>query len=222
MPYKMRTNRYLFILGVSLLLSFGVFCRTYAQNDEALKEAVRKISDIFRRSENYTVHFTVSVENELPPTRGTITVNGVKYNVILPENHIIFDGQDLYNYSKADKEVIIEKGRTDDTPTESLSDIFSLNVDAYTIRKADMNATGPTGANMTAIELVPSDQSEITKLHIFIQKDNPVPAAIHIFPNGGKEIDIDINKVLLDLQPEPERFVFSREKFKNAEIIDFR
>ena len=135
---------------------------------------------------------------------------------------VIFDGQDLYNYSKADKEVIIEKGRTDDTPTESLSDIFSLNVDAYTIRKADMNATGPTGANMTAIELVPSDQSEITKLHIFIQKDNPVPAAIHIFPNGGKEIDIDNNKVLLNLQPEPERFVFSREKFKNAEIIDFR
>ncbi len=214
-------NKYI-LIGATLFFYFSVFCPTYAQNNDVLKEAVQKISDVFRQSKNYTVHFTVSVENELPPTRGTITVNDSKYEVIMPENHIIFDGKDLYNYSKTDKEVIIEKGRTNGTPTGALSDIFSLDVNAYTIQKAAIDITGPTGGYMTAIELIPFNQEEISKIHIFVQKDNPVPAAIHVFPKSGEKIDIDINKVLLNLQPEPERFIFTPEKFKNAEIIDFR
>lgn len=194
---------------------------SFSQTADKASEIISKIQNTFSSSENYCINFYVSVDNEMTDTKGVITINKDKYNVNIDDNTIIFDGVNIYNYSKRNNEVTIERPKSNGSFSGNPKEVFELDINKFNVlSNVD---TLLNGVKSNIITLSPKNKAlEIENIVVTIQKDNSIPSELTLKPNNSNVIHLRIQKALVNIVPEPELFIFDDKKYKNIEIIDFR
>lgn len=159
-----------------LLLFIGISTNSVAQEDDAQK-LLDEVSAQMTSYTNMEITFTSSLSNEAagikegdePPMKGTIFLEGEKYNLDYFGNSFIFDGKKLYVINHDEKEIAINDGDFDtDDGFIYPSKLLTFYKEGYTF-KLGKTAT-IKGKGIQFIELIPIDSnSDIVKVELGIE-----------------------------------------------------
>lgn len=159
-----------------LLFFIGISTNSIAQEDDA-KKLLDEVSAQMTSYANMEITFTSSLSNEAagikegdePPMKGTIFLEGEKYNLDYFGNSFIFDGKKLYVINHDEKEIAINDGDFDtDDGFIYPSKLLTFYKEGYTF-KLGKTAT-IKGKEIQFVELIPIDSdSDIVKVELGIE-----------------------------------------------------
>jgi hypothetical protein len=159
-----------------LLLFVGVSTNSFAQDNKA-KKLLDEVSTTMTSYTNMKIVFTSSLSNEAagikegdePPMKGTIFLEGEKYNLDYVGNSFIFDGKKLYVINHDEKEIAINDSDFDaDDGFIYPSKLFTFYQEGYTYKLG--KRTTINGKKIQFVDLTPIDSnSDIVKVELGIE-----------------------------------------------------
>ncbi|MGN0004057.1 MAG: outer membrane lipoprotein carrier protein LolA [Sphingobacterium composti] len=208
------------LLG-STLLSFG-------QTDAAAKKILNEVSKKYSSYKTIQSDFSLSIQDA---NKKTHTTNGVmyfnkpknQYAISLPDQEIISDGKSVWNISKDIKEVQISENENNDK-TIGPNNLFNFYQKGYKyVLMPDEKIIRQGKSEMAkVIELSPEDtKTNYFKIKLRINKNNHIQD-VTIFDKSSNKYIYTINTLYLGKNFGPQMFSFSKDKYKDYEIVDLR
>lgn len=205
-----------------LLLLMMMVISSRAQNDPAAIRILDRFSENALAAPSVSMKFNaVSVdqlEGYTDTVPGSIILSRDKYRLELTDNIIWFNGETLWNYLPAEKEVTISKPESDDDSFMSRpSSIFTLYREGYRSRLLEESAT------ICVIDLYPEDtRSDLIRIRLTLNKPSLNIRNLEYKTKNGLTITLDIKEYDLKQKPDPSVFIFQASRYRGVEIIDMR
>ena len=183
----------IWLFVITLLVNTSAFSQ---QKDEA-KILLDNVSTTMKSYNNMALDFSTSLTNEEAgiyeddelPTRGSITLQGEKYNLNYLGNTFIFDGLKLYVINNDEKEIMInDQDLEEDDGVIYPSKLLTFYKEGYTYKMGAIKNI--KGRKIQFIDLTPIDtDSEIVKVNLGIDvKTSHIYKLIQFGDNGTKTI----------------------------------
>jgi len=207
----------------SLLIFF--ISATYiaeAQTDPAAIKILDSFSSSALAAPSVSMKFKLITDDLAEKTadtlKGSVIISKDKYMLDLPDNKVWFDGNVSYSYLPAEQEVTITKpGRKDNSFQSRPSGIFTMYKKGYKTRLIDETK------DSYVIDLYPEDlKSELVRVRLTIGKTRNDLKKLEYKRTDGIVATVSVSEYSLLVKPAPDTFTFSREKYKDADIIDMR
>lgn len=152
--------------------------------------------------------------------KGKLIQQGSKYRLDIPDRTIVNDGQALWTYLPADKEVTIRDNEAEgeyNTPLDWLK-IYEKK-DYYF---ALTNQVKENGVLLDQIEFKPRDRkAEYSKVRLSIDPTN-TPKKIEIFFKDGMRMILQLDKLNSNAVIDPATFLFDAKKYPGVHVEDLR
>ena len=183
----------IWLFVITLLVNTSAFSQ---QKDEA-KILLDNVSTTMKSYNNMALDFSTSLTNEEAgiyeddelPTRGSITLQGEKYNLNYLGNTFIFDGLKLYVINNDEKEIMInDQDLKEDDGVIYPSKLLTFYKEGYKYKMGAIKNI--KGRKIQFIDLTPIDtDSEIVKVNLGIDvKTSHIYKLIQFGDNGTKTI----------------------------------
>ncbi len=158
------------------------------------------------------------IENRSDSLVGSIILSGDKYKLILGENTVWHNGETIWNYLSAEKEVTITRpDKKDHSFQNRPSEIFSMYKSGFKSRLIEDRS------DAYIIDLYPEDiKSDLVRVRLIISKADLNLRSLEYKGREGLVITLQISEYNLKQKPDPEIFIFHPEKYKGVEINDMR
>jgi outer membrane lipoprotein carrier protein len=158
------------------------------------------------------------MENSIDTIAGLIILSKDKYKLDLRDNITWFNGETVWNYLPAEKEVTITKADKKDNSFQNRpSAIFSLYKKGYKNRLIEEKQ------GSYIIDLYPEDiKSDLLRVRLSIGKSLLDLKSLEYKQRDGIVITIYIKEYNLKVKPDPETFNFLISKYKGVEVVDMR
>ena len=158
------------------------------------------------------------IENRSDTLVGSIILSGDKYKLILGENTVWHNGETIWNYLSAEKEVTITRpDKKDHSFQNRPSEIFSMYKSGFKSRLIEDRS------DAYIIDLYPEDiKSDLVRVRLIISKADLNLRSLEYKGREGLVITLQISEYNLKQKPDPETFIFHPEKYKGVEINDMR
>ncbi|WP_321332772.1 LolA-like putative outer membrane lipoprotein chaperone [uncultured Bacteroides sp.] len=212
-------KKLIFTLSISLFSIVQLF----AQQREA-KSVLDKTAASFRKSEGIKAEFEIksfSKGHPLGQTEGVIQLKGQKFMLKTPEATTWFDGKTQWSYLSGSEEVNIS------TPTEE--ELRNLNPYTllYMYKKGFSYKLGATtifrGRPIYEIKLVATDKNQnLISMILYIAKDSYQPLYIVAEQRDKSRSEITVTGYQNGQKYIDSLFVFNKNRYPKAEIIDLR
>ncbi len=193
-----------------------------AQNDPAAIRILDRFSENALAAPSVSMKFNAVTVDQLEgytdTVPGTIILSRDKYRLELTDNIIWFNGETLWNYLPAEKEVTISKPEGDDDSFLSRpSSIFTLYREGYRSRLLEESAS------LYVIDLYPEDtRSELIRIRLTLSKPSLNIRELEYKNRNGLTITLNVKEYDLRQKPDPSVFTFQSSKYRGVEIIDMR
>ena len=208
----------IFLMAVSLLK---------AQPDAKAKQILDEVSAKTRSFPSITADFIFSLENIHADIRenneGTIKVKGSKYRLELPEIglQVYSDGITLWNYMAEGNQVTISAVEEGGDDLMDPASVFTIYEKGFRSKLVDDKRIG--SVDCYQIELYPdSDEFEVTKIVLFIGKQDKMIKSASLFGTDGNLYGIEIKKMNTTDDLPDAFFVFNPADYSDLVVIDFR
>jgi outer membrane lipoprotein carrier protein len=157
-------------------------------------------------------------ENTSDTLDGSIILSKDKYRLILGENTVWYDGNTIWSYLTAEKEVTITRpDRKDHSFQNRPSEIFSMYKSGYKSRLIEERS------DSYLIDLYPEDiKSDHVRVRLALKRSDLNLLSIEYKRKDGQVITLQISDYNLKQMPDPDTFVFQAGKYKGVEINDMR
>ena len=211
-----------------LLLFVGISTNNFAQTNAA-KKLLDEVSAKMTSYTNMKIVFNSSLSNEEagikegdePPMRGTIFLEGEKYNLNYIGSNFIFDGKKLYVINHDEKEIAINDSDFDDEDGFIYpSKLLTFYKEGYTYKLGKV--TTVKGKKIQLVALTPIDSnSDIVKVELSIElKTKHIYKLAQIGSNSAKTTFTIISLKGNQALPK-DTFTFNKESYlKKNYIID--
>jgi outer membrane lipoprotein carrier protein len=205
-------------LSVVLLLTLNAS----GQNDQQAIKILDKFSASAFGAPSVSMKFllvtTDQMENTNDTLTGSIILSKDKYKLDLTDNIIWFNGETLWSYLPAEKEVTITKADKNDNSFQNRpSAIFTMYKRGYKCRLIEERS------DSYIIDLYPEDiKSDILRVRLSIGKSLMNLKSLEYKKRDGIVVALHVQEYNLKLKPESDAFIFRSEKFKGVEINDMR
>jgi outer membrane lipoprotein-sorting protein len=205
----------------STLLSFG-------QTDAAAKKILNDVSKKYSSYRTIQSDFSLSIQDA---NKKTHTTNGVmyfnkpqnQYAISLPDQEIMSDGKSVWSISKDIKEVQVSENENNSN-TIGPNNLFNFYQKGYKyVLMADEKIIRQGNTESAkVIELSPEDtKTNYFKIKLRINKNNHIQD-VTIFDKSSNKYTYMINTLFLGKKFNQEMFTFSKEKYKDYEVVDLR
>jgi outer membrane lipoprotein carrier protein len=194
-------------------------------NDPEAKKILDAVSTKFKTYKAPQASFTYKVENAqgkaLSTKKGTVTMKGNKYKVVMDGLEIYSDGKTVWNYDKSANEVTInnvDASGSAMTPQKLLTNFYDKDFYyKYNGEKKDGKKT------VQEIELTPTDKSRtFHKVYLMVDKTaNTISTARFLEKSGGR-YSYTINSIKPSATVTDKDFTFDKSKYPNVEVVDLR
>jgi outer membrane lipoprotein-sorting protein len=136
----------------------------------------------------------------------------------MTDNIVWFNGETAWSYLPAEKEVTISKpSKKDDSFQTKPSAVFSIYKKGYKARLLE------EGTDSYLIDLYPEDiNSDHVRIRLKIGKPVLDLKSLEYKYKNGVTVTLKVKEFDLKQKPVNSDFVFSPEKYKEAEIVDMR
>lgn len=195
------------------------------KNDPDAKKILDAVSARFKTYTAPQASFTYQVENAqgkaLSTKKGTVTMKGNRYKVILDEMEIYSDGKTTWNYDKSTNEVTVDNVNTGAgamTPQKLFTNFYDKDF-YYKLNGVKKEA----GKTLQEVELTPIDKTRpFHKVYVWIDKaTNTIYSAKFLEKTGGR-YSYTINSLKGSASIPDSYFIFDKSKYPGVEIVDLR
>ena len=157
-------------------------------------------------------------ENRSDTLEGSIILSKDKYRLNLGDNTVWYNGETIWNYLSAEKEVTITKpDKKDNSFQNKPSGIFTMYRKGYKTRLIDEKM------DSWVIDLYPEDiKSELIRVRLTIGKALTDLRSLEYKRDDGVVLTIFVSEYDLKYKPDQDTFIFNPEKYKGVEVIDMR
>lgn len=210
-------KRFSIVIG-AIFLTINAF----SQKDPGAVKILDKFSAKALGAPSISMSFTLEtidqVEGTNTTTEGSIVLSKDKYRLDLKDNIVWFNGETVWSYLPAEKEVTVSKpGKKDDSFQSKPSSVFSLYKKGYKIRLIEENE------NSYLIDLYPEDiKSDHIRLRLLIGKQSLNLISAEYKYKNGITIQLTVKNYDLSKTADLTSFVFPSDNYKGVEIIDMR
>ena len=212
----MKLSRILLFCATLLLANAQV---AQAQNGTA---ALDRVVEKIRRSGDLSAAFTLTVYNALnepvDKLSGTIKLSGDKFYWTTPAMTVWYNGQLQWAYVKASEEVNL----TEPTPAE----IASIN--PYTLittykQNFNVKALKAKNSQQRVAELTPKKKgTQIDRVVLTVNASNWMPQSFQIYYSDRTHSTIALSRLVTGQNFSDATFVFDKQQYLKAEVIDLR
>ncbi|MEP6676617.1 MAG: outer membrane lipoprotein carrier protein LolA [Ferruginibacter sp.] len=216
-----------FIFSLSLFITVvnAQVPKGMGNSDPDAKKVLDAVSAKFKTYKYVTAKFNLKIENSggksIGSKTGTVQMKGSKYHVVLTDQEIFCDGNSVWTYDKAAKEVTITKvdpNGNSMTPQK----IFTNFYDKDFLYK--LNGESKSGTKVIQeIELTPIDKSKaFHKVYLYIDKAAQTITTTKVLENTGNKYTYGVSSINTTAVVPDASFVFDTKKFPGAEVNDLR
>lgn len=214
----------------SLVLFLVIFSGLHAQvpkgmgtSDPDAKKILDAVSAKFKTYKSVQAKFLLKIENasgkNLGTKSGAVSMKGTRYYIAVTGQEIYCDGNDIWTYDKASKEVTINKV---DPSANSITPqkLFTNFYDKDFLYKLNGNVK-MNGKTMQEVELTPIDKTKaFHKVLLYIDKS--VINTTKIFEKTGNRYTYTMNNMSTNANIPDATFVFDAKKYPGVEVVDLR
>ena len=180
---------------ILLFLSLSITSITFSQNSDKAKSLLDEVSTKMSAYKNMYLGFSQTLSNkeaginegDEPPIRGTINLQGEKYNLNYLGNNFIYDGKKLYVINNEEKEISITDGDiSDDDGFIYPSKLLTFYKEGYNLEMGALQNIN--GRKIQFVTLNPMDSSaDIIKVELGIDaKTKHIYKLVQTGENGAK------------------------------------
>lgn len=211
-------GKYLYFLAPFLLTTTMVT----GQNDDAAIKILDRFSEKSLAAPSVSMKFELVTVNQMDNSNesisGSIILSKNKYRLELPDNITWFNGETVWSYLIAEKELTINKADKKDNSFQNRpSTIFSIYKEGYKCRLIEDKP------DLATIDLYPEDiKSEHLRVRLIIGKALLDLRSLEYKKRDGIVITLNVLNYDLKQKPEPNSFVYPQSAYKGVEVIDMR
>lgn len=209
----------------SAVLTVNAQDKNPTQNDPQAKKVLDAVSTKFKTYKAPQATFTYKVENAqgkaLSTKKGTVTMKGSKYKVMMDGLTIISDGKTIWNYDKSSNEVTVnnvDASATAMTPQKLLTNFYDK--DFY----YKYNGEKKEGTKVVQeIELTPTDKTRpFHKVYLMVDKTAKNISSARFLEKSGGRYSYTINTLKTSATTTDKDFTFDKTKYPGVEVVDLR
>jgi outer membrane lipoprotein carrier protein len=192
------------------------------QTDKEALSILDKFSATATAAPSISMKFLLITNNQAEKTidtlKGSIILSKDKYRLELPDNIIWFNGEIIWSYLSAEKEVTINKAdKKDNSFQNKPSAIFSMYKSGYKCRLIEEKS------DSWIIDLYPEDlKSDFVRVRISIGKQLMNLNSLEYKKKDGTIVTLNVLNYNLKEKPASDTFVFQAAKYKGVEVVDMR
>jgi outer membrane lipoprotein carrier protein len=194
-----------------------------AQNDAKAKNVLdamtKKVKTLKTIKANFVLNIIGAKVNETK--KGSISLKGEKYHVLLGGQEIICDTKTIWTYNKETKEVQVSNYNASEqamSPAKLLTNSYEKDY-SYSY-KGEKKEKGKT---FEQVALTPKDNSaKANKIELMVDKATSMVASGNIFEKNGTKIQYTISNFTPDTNIPDSYFVWDAKAHAGVEVVDLR
>ena len=196
-------------LLTSLLIAFSLQSKAI----ETAAQLISKCANTVNNAPSLVVKATVSAAQESFVVN--MTLSRERFVFDYPQMKVWYDGTTQWTYIKGNRELNITEPTQEELLEINPFAILNFYRKAYTARR--LESTTPT------IELVAKEPTAtIRKAVITIDPANDMPSKIVVTFSNGHTLTATITSITRGKTKSPSAFIFDKDKYPTAEIVDLR
>lgn len=201
-----------FILLATLWFVLPLEAQTTLTAQQVLSKAVGTISG----AKGVETKFTVSGSGY--SGRGEIKTLGSKFNVVLPDVEVWYNGKNLYTYNKrAGETTLITPTSEELAETNPLAYITGAQKN-YTVTFSTVKKTGKY-----VLELLPKSKvGGVKRITLTLNKTTYAPEKIVMEPVSGSPLTAEISAFKTGVSLSVSDFEYPKSKYPKVELVDLR
>jgi len=212
-----------------IICLLGLCCiarQAAAQNDPKAKtilDAVTKKMNTCKTIKASLVVRLTDVKGKVTDTKkGTVSLKGQKYHVLLGGQEIICDNKTVWNYNKDAKEVQVNNYNPDEQAL-SPAKLFTMNFYDKEYKYKYAGAKKVNNKDCDVVELVPVNASkQFTKVELIVDKKTNTIAGGNIWQKNGSKVLCDINNFTPNADITDDYFTYNAKTHPGVEVVDLR
>ena len=208
------------------ILALGLFIATQsatAQNDPKAKAILEGLSKKVKSLKSMKANFVLNLSGgKVKDTKkGTLSLKGEKYHIVLGSQEIICDNATSWTYNKETKEVQIttpSQGEQSISPAKLLTNAYDKDY-KYTY----MGEKKEQGKNCDLIELFPKDGSKkISKIDLYVDKATSMVSSVNTFDKNGNQTQYILSNLTQNPNIPDNYFTWNQKEHPGVEVVDLR
>lgn len=206
----------------SLLLLTLTTLYSFAQNEQDAMKFLDKFSAKALAAPSVSMNFELvnvdQMESKIDTLIGSIILSKDKYQLVMPDYTVWFNGETSWNYLYDEKEVTVTKpDKKDNSLQNHPSSIFSMYKKGYKTRLIEEKM------DSYIIDLYPEDiKSDLLRVRLSIGKNLMDLKTLEYKKRDGIIITIFVSEYDLTKKPQADAFIFPSNKYKGVDINDMR
>lgn len=208
----------------SFLLAVSIF--SFAQQrDPKAKALLDAVSAKFKTYKTVTAKFAYEIQNSagkaLAKKTGTVNMKGEKYSINFGANKIISDGQTVWNYDPASKEVTVNEASKSSgtiTPQKLFTNFYD---DDFNYAMAGEDKIG--GRAVQKVILQPVDTKKpFSRVYLSIDKITRNLVSVFVAEKSGNRYIYSISNLKSNVPLTDGMFSFNKAAYPGVEVVDLR
>jgi outer membrane lipoprotein carrier protein len=207
---------------LSFLLFTLITIPSVAQTEQDALKILDKFSSTALGAPSVSMKFELvnvdQMEKTIDTLNGSLMLSKDKYQLVMPDYTVWFNGETSWNYLYAEKEVTITKpDKKDNSFQNRPSSIFSMYKKGYKTRVIEEKM------DSYIIDLYPEDiKSDLLRVRLTIGKTLMDLKTFEYKKRDGIIITIYVSEYDLKQKPQADSFIFPSAKYKGVDINDMR
>jgi outer membrane lipoprotein carrier protein len=221
-------NRVQNIFGSAVLIAALLFFAAspaMAQNDARAKNILesvsKKINGLKSLKANFSLHLAGNKGKVSDTKKGTVSVKGQKYHVMLGGQEIICDGKTVWTYNKDTKEVQVsyyDPNEQTISPTKLFTNFYDKEY-SYSYKGEEKSQ----GKNCEVVELMPKDKNkQFSKIDLMVDKASHTIAGGNVWEKNGNQYQYQISNFTPDVSIPDSYFAWNAGEHPGVEVVDLR
>lgn len=220
------------LLSVLLLSINLIFSQAQnAANDTEAAALLQKMSEKYKSYKNLSAEFVLLIERPkakpeddakkyTDTLKGSVLLQGNKFNVTIKEQQIICDGKNIWTYLPAEKEVQVNYFEESED-VFSPSKIFSLYKEGYLYQIKEKKVS--EGKKLTVIEMSPSGKKvSFFKIDVAVDEATLQILSSRIYEKNGVRYYYKLRKQSSNVNTTDDSFTFDAKKYPGVKVVDLR
>ncbi len=205
------TTLFRYIIVSVILTTANIVASATEAND-----IIEKFISTFESAKSLTMRYNMSIDNS-ESTAGIMCIRGEKFKINSAPIAVWYDGNTQWTYMSDTKEVSV----TEPTP-EEIADINPFVIINNFRKGCDAKITTSTAESTTVVLTPRQSGSGLQSATIVFANSTSLPRHIELNLKSGASMSLDITSITRDINYPPSTFVFSKDKYPDATIVDLR
>ena len=217
-----------YLLVGSLVASFFSIqaqSNSLGSSDPDAKKVLDAVSAKFKTYKAVQANFTLGVEDAKGKNQGTkkgvVYMKGSKYRVTITGQEIFCDGNNVWTYDKAAKEVTISKfdpSVNTITPQKLFTNFYDKD---FLYKLNGEKKIG--GKSLVEIEMTPVDKTKnFHKVYLYVDKKAQTINSTKVLDKSGNKYTYTVTGMKTNAAISDAQFIFDKKKYPGVEEVDLR